>query len=876
MKVNFLKFICLLILLSGFQLCLRAQGIRGVIKSTDNGLLPFASVFITNLKTGTTTNADGRYELKLPSGIYTVRVQNIGYKAEETQVEIKGGWLEKDFILSGQGYLLKEVQVGKGRKEDFAYTIMRKAIAKRKFHLLQYNSYEVKVYVKGTGELTKAPFFLKNKLKKEGLNVNEAYTTESVSQIKFRQPDKTDEKVIAIRTKGENNSPVSPSMFINQSFYKDKIAGLISPLSGSAFKWYKFIYEGSFSEGKHEVNKIRVIPRSKGDNVFEGTLFLIEDEWAIHSLDLKTTMMGFPVSVRQNYEEVADDLWMPVTHRYRFAGNVLGFAGEYNYLASCRDYKVDLNKDLISKTEIIDGKIEEAPEEKDHNRSQGGKTAVKSLKENPKISRKRFNKMMDEYEKQSIKEQRHPEIIAERTFRTDSIATKRDSSYWSEIRSVPLTQKEQSGYKRDDSLARVQSAKLTGKDSLKVIKQRHFNPADLIRGGVYSVTPRTRITINPTFTQVYFNATEGFNVNLSGRVTYSYDSLRRKTEFSPTLRYGFTSDDFYAKARLAHTIRKDQHFLNFAVEGGKFVQQFNADNPIHPLINSFSALLYHKNYLNSFEQVYGRGAFEYKPSAFLRFSGSLEWAQRSRLSNQTEYSFFNKSRVYEPNDPLNIELPNSSFPVHEAVTFEAGISYRPVAAYRTYNGRLIPLTDRSPELLINYRKGISGILGSDVDYDLLELGINHEFTIGAGGQLQFELRGGSFLNNNKLYFMDYKHFDGNQTIFSGLKPAGSFRLLDYYYYSTRNNYFSGHTHYQFRKFLLTRIPEIRYTGIKENIFFNYLRTSKSPNYYEFGYSLDNVFRIFRIEAATSFTNSTRQDYGFRIGIATIFKINDEN
>ncbi len=121
--------------------------------------------------------------------------------------------------------------------------------------------------------------------------------------------------------------------------------------------------------------------------------------------------------------------------------------------------------------------------------------------------------------------------------------------------------------------------------------------------------------------------------------------------------------------------------------------------------------------------------------------------------------------------------------------------------------------------------------------------------------------------------MDYHHFDGNRTILSSMKPAGAFRLLDYYQYSTNNAYFSGHTHYQFRKFLLTQLPEVRFSGIKENIFFNYLKTGQSPHYYEVGYSLDNVFRVFRLEAATSFTNGNFQEFGVRIGIATLLQIN---
>ncbi len=867
-----IRITCLFVL---FLICcnfLYAQGIRGTIKGNDGTVLPFASVYISSLNTGTTANQEGKYEIKVSRGKYLVRVQNIGYKSVEAEVSVGDSWLDKDFTLSAQGYMLEEVKVGNQRKEDFAYTIMRKAIAKKKYRLLQCDSYQMKVYIKGTGELTKAPFFLKNKLKKEGLNLNEAYTTESVSQITFAQPNKVDEKVIAIRTKGTDNSGVSPSLFIQQSFYRDKIAGIISPFSNSAFRWYRFTYEGSFTEGSHEINKIRITPRSRGDNVFEGSIYIVDGQWAIHSLDLKTSIMGFPISLRQNYAELANDVWLPVTLRYQFSGTVLGFQGHYNYLASCRDYKLKLNKDLLIKAELVDEKVETAPEEIAALRQKPGTAPASLVPSNAKMSRRQFYKMMDDYEKQEKKSKNQDEqLLKERSFSTDSSATKRDSSYWDEVRSIPLTQKEQNGYRRDDSLALIQAAKIAGKDSLKVIKKRTFNPADLLFGGQYNLAVNTRLSIAPTITQTYFNTMEGFNVNLSAVLTHQYDSLRKKISFSPALRYGFSSRDVYAKAALSYATKRN----TFSIAGGDFIEQFNSEDPINQHINTLSSLLFRRNFMKAYEKEYLDASWKYRPSAFLHLNVRAEWSQRSQLSNTSDYSFFYKdSREYSSNNPDNIELADASFAKHQALSLQASMSYRPWPRYRVYNGKRIALPELSPEFTLNYKKGIKNLLGSDVDYDQLELGMKHTLSVGAGNKLAFELLGGSFLNNDKMYFMDFKHFEGNRTFLSSLRPAGAFRLLDYYKYSTRDSYLSMHAHYQFRKFLLTRIPEVRYRGIRENVFVNYLKTTHSPNYYELGYSLDNVFRIFRIEVASSFTNGNYRETGFRIGIATIFSFGD--
>lgn len=856
-----------------------AQGIKGTIRNSSGEPLPFASIYITNLQEGATSNANGRYEIQLKPGKYDILVQYIGYEKLQMQLEIKDNWAEKDFTLNEQAFVLREVEVNR-KAEDPAYTIIRKAIAKKKYHLLQYDSYEVKVYMKGTGELKKAPFFLKNKLKEEGVEIDEAYTTESVSEIHFEQPDNLEEKVISIRSTGSSNSSPSPTIFIHQGFYKDQIADIISPLARSAFVYYKFKYEGSFREGDIEVNKIKVTPRSRGEQVFEGYIYIIEDFWAIHSIDLRTSQLGFKIHAKQNYAEVAPRVWMPVTHQYLVTGSAMGFAGEYKYLATCSDYKIDLNQDLLAQTQILDEKVEEIPDEIEGiviPKAKEKDALAEALASEDQMTRKQFRKMMKEYEKESLKEQKEPEVIGERSYEIDSLAAKRDSAYWAQMRPVPLTPKEIKGYQRDDSLAMVESARLTGKDSAGVIPKKKFSPMSLVTGGKYNLSPRTNLRLNPTWTQVYFNTVEGVNVNMSARLRHEFDSLRQRIDISPVLRYGFSSKDFYAKTKFSYRRKVSEKTHLVSLEGGQFVQQFNPDEPIHPHINTLSSLLFRKNYMKIYEKKFLTAAYKYEASPAFSLGVNAEWAGRNELSDHTGYSFFfSDTRDYYSNQPRNTELENTGFPEHDALVLEGNVSYRPGLKYRIHSGHKYPLNHLSPELTLKYRKGINNLLGSEVDFDHIDLGLNHQFSFGVSGTLEFEMNGGTFLNNRKTYFMDYRHFDGNRTILSSLRPAGAFRLLDYYKYSTDNSYFSAHTHYQFRKLLFTRIPEVSFTGIRENIFVNYLKTSNSPHYYEVGYSLDRVFRILRIEVAASFEDRNFREMGLRIGVSSFIHFNSND
>jgi hypothetical protein len=855
----------------------KAQGIRGYVESNTGERLPYASIYISELKKGSSSNVNGDFEIALPSGTYTLMVQYIGYVTLSKSITIGNNWQNLNLFLQEQSLLLDEIVVKSG-KEDPAYTIMRKAIAKSKYHLLQYDSYEVDVYIKGTGKIDNVPFFLRNTMKNEGINVDEAYTTESVSHIKFTQPNTINETVLSVRTKGEGMDGVSPNTYIVTSFYNEKIAESISPLSKAAFVYYRFEYEGSFIENGYTINKIKVIPRSRGEQVFEGSIFIIEDLWAIHSLELITYYLGFEIDIRQNYAAIEQDVWMPITHKFIFSGKVLGFKGSYEYLASMNDYKVELNKDLqaLSAT-LIDEKIEDIP--KELRQSRPSLLGQELGEDSEKITRKQLNRMMNEYEKEQKNNREEPDVVSITNKTIDSLATKRDSDYWSKIRPVPLTESEILGYQRDDSLADIRMQERMGKDTTRrngQARKVRFKPQDVLLGNSYRLNRRGVLVVDNTLIQTAFNTVEGFNTNFSARYEHKFDSARRTLKIGTNHRYGFSGNDYYWKGNIDYTarVRRLKPRVSMSLEGGIFVDQFNTvEMPIHPAINTTASLLYRQNFMKLFEKSYGRYTLNWQAPIKWKISGYVEYAQRSELFNTSDYSFYNKGeRVYTPNFPENIELIEPGFPTHQALLFETKISYKPIVKYRIVNGRRYSSQDSSPEYTFLYRKGIDGVAGSDVDFDHIELGFNHRYEFGISGKLQFELKAGTFLNRKKTYFMDFKHFDGNRTVLSSLRPAGAFRLLDYYIYSTDREYFSGHTHYQFRKFLLTQLPEIRFSGLRENLFFNYLKTEASPNYMEVGYSLDNIFRLFRVEVAAGFNDGKYQETGLRIGVASIINI----
>src|SRR5690606_28652676 len=156
------------------------------------------------------------------------------------------------------------------------------------------------------------------------------YITESVSEIRYTRPGTLDEKVLSVYSDGKDNN-TSPNPFIFGSFYEPEIVEIISPLSPKAFAFYRIDYLRTFRDRDYEVSRIRVTPRSRGDNVVEGTIFIVEDLWSIHSLDVTTTKLGININVNSVYAPIEDKVWLPVSFHFTVNGKVFGFEFEYNY-----------------------------------------------------------------------------------------------------------------------------------------------------------------------------------------------------------------------------------------------------------------------------------------------------------------------------------------------------------------------------------------------------------------------------------------------------------------------------------------------------------------------------------------------------------------
>ena len=161
---------------------------------------------------------------------------------------------------------------------------------------------------------------------------------------------------------------------------------------------------------------------------------------------------------------------------------------------------------------------------------------------------------------------------------------------------------------------------------------------------------------------------------------------------------------------------------------------------------------------------------------------------------------------------------------------------------------------------------------SDAAYNFTQVAaqLKQEFDISNKGNFGYTLRGGTFFNADDIGFVDYQHFQGNQTrVQLDGRHLNGFNLLPYYDFSTNTSYFEGHVEHNFKGFVLGKIPGIRALNANLILAGHTLYTAQKP-YYEFSAGIGNLgfgkFKFLRVDYVRSF-NGPNKDGAFVFGLS---------
>ncbi|MBC7418673.1 MAG: carboxypeptidase-like regulatory domain-containing protein [Pedobacter sp.] len=788
--------------------------IRGQVKDTQGEVVPFASVYLKGTTIGTSANIDGRYALRINKGALTFVYKAVGYKPQENIVNLNADVL-LNVSLTPESYTLDNVTI-RANAEDPAYAIMRKAIKARKKHLDEVNAYSCDVYIKGVQKLVGAPkkFMGRDIRKTLELDSNRKgiiYLSESESKFSFRRPNQIHEEMISSRISGRDNGfsfNKASDLIIN--FYNNYLLentlssrGFISPLADNAMFYYRYKYLGETTENGSVIHKIEVTPRRESDPVFRGVIYIMDDAWRIYDTDLfltKNAGINFidTLKIKQSFTKV-EDVYMPTVINFQFNGNVLGFKFAGYYVGVYSHYNL-----------------------------------------NPNFPKNFFS----------------GEIL-----KITKLVNKKDSAYWNANRPIPLTPGEQKDYRKKDSISILKQSKAY-LDSVEKDNNK-FSAWKLLWNG-YQVNDRFNkksYSFDPLLRSVFYNTVEGFVVKYG--VTYQ-KSFENNVNYSirPEFRYGF------ANQKLSGSLTGNYFYdpVKRASIGGSFgggVFDLNNLGSMTLLGNSINGLFYKLNYSKFYYKRFANIYTTRELASGLQGSLNVDYSNNETMVNHTSFTILDrKNLIFTSNNPFTPAAETPLFPHYQSFSATANLTYTIGQKYITRPDGKFYTSSKYPRISLTYKKGFKNVLSSDVDYDFVKAEVSQDrIGLGLWGYTSFLVGAGKFLNHNSLYYLDYKHFAGNiSTIFP--PDLRKFQYLDFYQFSTNEQYFEAHLEHNFAGFFINKIPLVRKLKLEEFVGGAYLSTPEKKNYKEFYVGLQRF--IFRASYGFSYDGNKKISQGFRL------------
>ncbi len=463
-----------------------SQGIRGKLTDAKNAPVPFAAIYDETTYAGTTSNAEGYYDLKLEAGKHSLVFKALGYYVVRRKLTTSADYIDLNIQMNEQPVEMKEVVITPG-KEDPAYAIMRKVIARAPFHLNQVKEYQADVYLRGTIYLIKIPKIIAKNTeingKKNVLKSGDVYLEESLNQLHFQAPDKYDQKVISFHsTFPGNDNSVNPMNIIRSSLYEPEMEDITSPLAPNAFSFYTYRYEGFFYEGDNTIFKIKVIPKHNNQQLLSGTLYILDKLWCLHSADVSLHMFFGTLSYKTIYSPVKSDAWLPISYHFNVDADIMGIKANFKYASSVKFSQVVLNdKNRIKESKEAENIVKEKlpPQTKTDIKKQKNQQQIEELLAKEKLTNREMVKLstlMSAEAKEDTLNKKSLEIkdpIEKVDIQKDAL--KKDTAYWNAVRPIPLTTIESKLPGMKDSRATTAKDTLSGRDSITCWKFKKAN-----------------------------------------------------------------------------------------------------------------------------------------------------------------------------------------------------------------------------------------------------------------------------------------------------------------------------------------------------------------------------------------------------------------
>lgn len=809
-KVLSLHVVVCLCLFSLLQQAAHAQEtvVRGKVTDANSGdPVPFVNVVFLGTTIGTTTDFDGHYELSTNTPGDTVAVSYIGYKLRKKAIE-KGKTQVLNFQLEEDVTRMQEFVFEAG--ENPAYAILRKVIDnkplndKRKLTAYEYDTY--------------------TKIEIDVDNISEKFRQKKLVQKITQVLDSVE------RIAGEDGKPILP-MFISESVSKlyyraspkmtmenilnSKINGvgvedgsLVTQFIGSSFQEYNF-YQ----------NWLNIVTKDFASPVADG--------WRIYyEYDLTdSTYIGNDFCYRL-------DFFPKSTQDLAFTGTIWVTKKEYALKQVDVTVGKEANLNFVEKIKIQQELVRT---------ELGAWLPVKNrvlvdvgeIKDNmagllAKFYTSNKNFVVNKPYEQSFYTQ--PIVIAE------DARMHQGEGYWDTLRHEPLTQTEKNVYRMIDTLQNIPVVK-TYTDIIKVVVNGYYETG--------------KFFIGPYVSALALNNIEGVRVQAGFKTNIKFSD---KWVFGGNVGYGF-KDDKIKYSAFARNILSRSPWTTASFSTRSDIGRVGLDDENYNSNFLFFAAQRFGNFRRGY--YYNESVFDFKRELFKGFT------QRIAVRYHTFKPLFNFG-YYPPRD-FTTQDTLETYETTE-VMLEARYA-RDELFIQNDNDRLSMGTSKWPIITMRYTRGISGILGSDFDYNKLRLSIYKRMRFGPLGT-GYATATGEYIFDALPYTLLSLHLGNQSPVYANF----SFNLMNYGEFVS-DRYLALQYQHKFEGFFLNRVPLLRklkwrlvgtanllYGGLsqanraiiadttpdgEEALQPGFLEPGKP--YVELGYGVENIFKFFRVD-----------------------------
>lgn len=793
--------------------------------------IPFVSIAIKGKTAGTTSDESGQYSLVTTQTGDSLLFSSLGYQTRAYPLSPASNQTI-NAVLSATATKLQEVKIyAKGG--DPAYRIIRETIRRRdqfdpdQLTAFQYESYsKVEAYVnnfanqrrkgRGAGPVGKLLSKLPAIYDREGKPAVPVYVSETISEYYQRSnPQKTKERILKSRASGVGVSDggvaaqLTGSSFQQYNFYRNYISllrkDLPSPLGQAWQTIYTFRLVDTVEVGGLVCYQIDFEPKRATDLAFSGTAWIDTTHMGLSQIDAR-------IDQRANINFVDE---IRIEQEWEDVGDS----------TQAQAVRLPVLTQLLIDT---DEPTPNAP---------GALVRFYMAARNVQVNKPQEARFYE------------PPLELLEGY------SEKSPTYWQNNRPENLSPDELRAFEVVDSVRNVPFMKVLGEI------------VNLTMVGYYPLGP-VHLDVGPLLNSYAFNTVEGHRLRLGLRTNTGFS---RRWILGGYLAYGTRDQQLKYGMNIDYVIRKKPYTIA-GIEKTYDIERLGASsenlgsNTIFAAYTRFGTL--RRPYMQESQNTYikselGKGVTQTISLRNRTFEPLFPFAYSVNRPDQTTASFYRTTEVnfetrFAPGS-LMIQSDNDRFTVEG--------SNNPVVTFR-------------------YQLGLRNVLHGDFSYHRFSLNLRHSFRMGVLGRTRYQINAG-YIPSTIPYPLLYIPL-GNETFF---RVENAYNLMNFFEFVS-DRYVGVLGEHNFEGLFFNRIPAIRRLkwrflatgavflgGVSDanralipatnelgQTVLGFQSMSRAP-YVEVGYGIDNIFKVFRVDAIHRLTyrnNPNVSTFGIKV------------